>query len=58
MYHHAIVYELADQHRQDLLREARAARLARGASPLDTERRVRRSRMVTFPFRRRPAPAV
>ena len=55
MYHHAIVYELADQHRQDLFREARAARLARGASPLDTERRAR---VITFPFRRRPAPAV
>ena len=58
MYHYAIVAELAGQHRQDLLREARAARLARGASPLDTERRVRRSRGITFPFRRRPAPAV
>ena len=58
MYHHATVSELADKHRQDLLREARAARLARGASPLDTERLVRRFRVVTFPFRRRPAPAV
>jgi hypothetical protein len=25
---------------------------------LDTERRVRRARVITFPFRRRPAPAV
>ncbi len=59
MYHHyAIVAELAQQHRQDLLREARAARLAREAGPLDTERRVRRSRVITFPFRRRPATAV
>jgi hypothetical protein len=58
MYHHAIVSGLADQHRRDLLREARAARLARGASTLDTERRVRRSRVINFPFRRRPAPAV
>jgi hypothetical protein len=58
MYHYAIVAELAGQHRQDLLREARAARLARGASPLDTERRVRRSGVITFLFRRRPAPAV
>jgi hypothetical protein len=64
MYHYAIVAELAEQHRRDLLREARvarparearAARLAREAGPLDTERR---SRVITFPFRRQPAPAV
>ena len=58
MYHYAIVAELAGQHRRDLLREARAALLARGASPLDTGRRVRRSRVITFRFRRRPAAAV
>jgi len=58
MYHYAIVAELAEQHRQDLLREARAARLAREASLLDTGRRVRRSRVITFPFLRRPARSV
>jgi len=58
MYHYAIVADMARQHRQDLLRTEHAERPARGASPLDTERRVRRSRGITFPFRRRPAPAV
>jgi hypothetical protein len=58
MCHYAIVAELAGQHRQDLLREARAARLAREAIPLETERLVWRSRVITFPFRRQPAAAV
>jgi len=58
MYHYAIVAELAQQHRQDLLRQTRSARLAHEAAPIDTDRRVRRSHLITLVLRRRVAAAV
>jgi hypothetical protein len=59
MYPSVIVAEVAEHHRQDLLREARSARLAREAASSVAGRRVRRVRLITFAlWRRRVTAAV